>query len=49
VKILDAVMDARERVVSDASASGGSQDGRGATEGNLKATSGNGASAPGAG
>jgi aerobic carbon-monoxide dehydrogenase small subunit len=48
VKILDAVMDARERVASHASHNGGGQDGRGATEGNLKATSGNGASAPGA-
>jgi aerobic-type carbon monoxide dehydrogenase small subunit (CoxS/CutS family) len=46
VKILDAVMDARERVASDASLNGGAQDGRGSTEGNLTATSGNGARAP---
>ena len=49
VKILDAVMDARERVASDASLNGGAQDGRRQTEGNLKATSNNGARAPAAG
>ena len=49
VKILDAVMDARERVASDASLNGGAQDGHRQTEGNLKATSGNGANAPPAG
>jgi aerobic-type carbon monoxide dehydrogenase small subunit (CoxS/CutS family) len=49
VKILDAVMDARERANSDASLNGGAQVGRLATEGNLKATSGNGARAPDAG
>lgn len=49
VKILDAVMDARERVASDASLNGGAQVGRAATEDSLKATSGNGARAPTAG
>ena len=49
VKILDAVMDARERVTSDASLNGGAQVGRQATADNLKATSGNGARAPAAG
>ena len=49
VKILDAVMDARERVTSDASLNGGAQAGRGATADNLKAPSGNGARAPAAG
>lgn len=49
VKILDAVMDARERVASDASLNRGAQVGRHATEDNLKATSGNGARAPAAG
>ena len=49
VKILDAVMDARERVASDASLDGGAQAGRTAAGNNLKATSGNGARAPTAG
>lgn len=49
VKILDAVMDARKRVAPDASLNGGGQVGQRVAEGNLKATSGNGARAPGAG
>ena len=49
VKILDAVMDARERVTSDASLNEGAQAGRAAAADNLKATSGNGARAPAAG